>query len=504
MAERQLIQELQQSRPVLTPFRPSNDSPRRPEPFNYDTQRRPELINKAQAPTIDDINNSQTINDFNPNRNQVNRQPQRPTNIYFPSADSDSQFTSRQPLKDPFQTQNTGFNRPIPKDREREEYRGNNAVTEFAWNLFKNSNTQQNFVLSPMSIQILLSYLAWVADGQTRTELVGSNGYGHPKQIQKIVQSMLADGSGRELQIASAIFVAKDMRLNQEFLDGSVKYADVVPVDFMQPQVASRSIAKWATEKTKGGLKLAEINYSPSTKVALANAVYFKGNWLYTFHPAQPGIFYAPQGTVQAEMMNMKRKFHWGKIGNIAEWVALPYESQDSLIIILPNIDQNIDNVINSMTYRQFDEVMFGIESESKRADVNITMPKFKLESTTGLVEPLQRVRRQKVILSTTFSIHFILNQMGITTLFTPRAQMPYLSDYDSVQVSAAQQQASMEVNEAGTVLIAITNINVVALSFQPPVPNVEFNVNRPFIAVIADRSKNIPFVMAKITNPVA
>lgn len=93
---------------------------------------------------------------------------------------------------------------------------------------------------------------------------------------------------------------------------------------------------------------------------------------------------------------------------------------------------------------------------------------------------------------------------MGITTLFTPRAQLPYLSDYDSVQVSAAQQQASMEVNEAGTVLIAITNINVVALSFQPAVPNVEFNVNRPFIAVIADRSKNIPFVMAKITNPVA
>lgn len=93
---------------------------------------------------------------------------------------------------------------------------------------------------------------------------------------------------------------------------------------------------------------------------------------------------------------------------------------------------------------------------------------------------------------------------MGISTLFTSRAQLPYMSDYDDIHVDNAQQKASIEVNEAGTVLIAITNINVVALSFQPPVPNVEFNVNRPFIAVIADRSKNIPFVIAKITNPVA
>lgn len=91
---------------------------------------------------------------------------------------------------------------------------------------------------------------------------------------------------------------------------------------------------------------------------------------------------------------------------------------------------------------------------------------------------------------------------MGITTLFSPRAQLPYLSDYDAVQVSNAQQQASMEVNENGTVLITFTNLNVVALSFQPPVPNVEFTVNRPFIAIIADRNKNIPFVISKVSNP--
>lgn len=93
---------------------------------------------------------------------------------------------------------------------------------------------------------------------------------------------------------------------------------------------------------------------------------------------------------------------------------------------------------------------------------------------------------------------------MGVSTLFTPQADLSYLSDYDTVQVNNAQQQASMEVNEQGTVFVAFTNLNVVALSFQLPVPDVEFNVNRPFIAMIANTKKNIPFVMAKISNPSA
>lgn len=110
-------------------------------------------------------------------------------------------------------------------------------------------------------------------------------------------------------------------------------------------------------------------------------------------------------------------------------------------------------------------------------------MPKFKLESTSSLVEPLRK--------------------MGVQTLFSPNAQLPYLSDYDSVQVSNAEQQSSIDVNEEGTVVISYTNINVVALSFVPPVPSVEFVVDRPFLAVVGNRDRNIPYVIAKITNPI-
>lgn len=92
--------------------------------------------------------------------------------------------------------------------------------------------------------------------------------------------------------------------------------------------------------------------------------------------------------------------------------------------------------------------------------------------------------------------------KMGVKKLFTSQSELPYLSDSDSLQVSSAQQQTSIDVNEEGTVLISITNVNVVALSVQRPVPNVEFMVDRPFIAVIANQGKSIPYVIAKVSDP--
>lgn len=157
----------------------------------------------------------------------------------------------------------------------------------------------------------------------------------------------------------------KNFRLNQEFLDKSVASADVVNVDFKNTESASRTITKWAKQKTKGGLKLNEINYAPSTKIALTSAVYFKANWIFKFNPSSPGIFETPSGPVQVDMMNMKRKFRWGKMGDYAEWAAIPYESEDSLVIILPNRGQSLENVINIMNEKSLIDVLYEFDRDS-------------------------------------------------------------------------------------------------------------------------------------------
>lgn len=182
-------------------------------------------------------------------------------------------------------------------------------------------------------------------------------------------------------------------RLNQEFFDKTVATADLIKVDFKKPNEASRTILRWANQKTKGGLKLNEINHSPSTKIAMTSAIYFKGKFVYSFSEAKPGIFYTPTGAVSSQMMSMKRKFNWGRLGNFAEWVAIPYESADALVIILPNNGVSLENVMSSMNAQDLANLIQEVDSETSVASVSLTLPKFKIESTTNLISPLQRVK---------------------------------------------------------------------------------------------------------------
>jgi len=91
---------------------------------------------------------------------------------------------------------------------------------------------------------------------------------------------------------------------------------------------------------------------------------------------------------------------------------------------------------------------------------------------------------------------------MGVKNLFDPNAELPYLTNTQDIQVSNAQQQSSMDVNEEGTVLVSVTRVYAIALTVQYTLPKVNFTVDRPFIAMIANAQQNFPYVLAKITHP--
>lgn len=162
-------------------------------------------INYRQEPTQAEITESQTFTNY---RKPVPRQPYD-QGIGDPNGQT---FDPTDPNKEGIPRPDTGFDRKIPSERDSEDVRGSSAILNFGWELFKNSNSRGNFVISPLSPQILLSYLAWVADGRTRNELKGVTGYGSPRPLERTIQSMLSSGTKKELQIATAFFTSKDMR----------------------------------------------------------------------------------------------------------------------------------------------------------------------------------------------------------------------------------------------------------------------------------------------------
>lgn len=67
-------------------------------------------------------------------------------------------------------------------------------------------------MLSPLSPQLLLSHLVTVAAGTTKNEIKRAIRYDDPNKLGDLVESMLQSTSNRELKIASAFFVSKDMK----------------------------------------------------------------------------------------------------------------------------------------------------------------------------------------------------------------------------------------------------------------------------------------------------
>lgn len=106
-------------------------------------------------------------------------------------------------------------------------------------------------------------------------------------------------------------------------------------------------------------------NFSPMTKLSLASAIYYKSEWQFEFPPSELGDFHTANGVKKVEMMSHEnREFNWGELGDYAEWLAIPYKSDDSLVIILPNQNSSIDQVMRNMDERAFTTLMYEVQGE--------------------------------------------------------------------------------------------------------------------------------------------
>ena len=103
---------------------------------------------------------------------------------------------------------------------------------------------------------------------------------------------------------------------------------------------AIESINLWASKQTHGRIPVVVDRNSvdASTRIILANAIYFKGPWAVPFESVltQEEPFFAQQGTLEVKTMRARRR-NWGYVAlQSAMVVELPYASTMTMVIILP------------------------------------------------------------------------------------------------------------------------------------------------------------------------
>lgn len=368
-------------------------------------------------------------------------------------------------------------------------------VMNFALNLFQKSlpnDDSSNYILSPIMVQSLLSYLTDGASNDARQEMetvlqLNTN------DLEDISQALQHSSSAShiykyKLDAASQIFKSSRINLLTDFQSSlKTKKIPLEEMDFSNRGLAAQNINDWVAQKTRQRILsvVDENSLDPETKLFLLNAIYFNGTWMWKFNKTERSKFYLNNDNKQmsVNMMFLTEELRNGNTRPAGEpggltWVELPYDGDRlSMILFLPNERYQLNEALRTLSLQDLKTVMNDIRLDEP-GKVRLQLPEFQAESTISLVEPLKR--------------------MGLSSIFGDQHPFDKVSR-DQVKISDVKQKSFLGVNQYGTVATSVTIATVIPLSITH---TLDFKADQPFALMIMDKHKQLPLFFAKITQP--
>lgn len=360
----------------------------------------------------------------------------------------------------------------------------------------------QNAVFSPLSISVALSLAAAGSKGPTldqiRTCLKLKEGPQSHEFSSQLVNVVLIDGSpngGPQLSFVNGVWVDKSMPLKPSFGDIVKKQYNTEArlVDFLNKSNEVRlEVNKWAADETKGQIKelLPADSVDKSTRLVLANALYFKGTWQKEFDSSatKEGTFNLLNGqTVQVPMMTTKKKQFIKRVGD-CQILRLPYlQGQDkrsfSMYFLLPDKKDGLPDLEKTIDLNFFENHL----SQGREVKVgSFQLPRFKISFDLEAPE--------------------FLKKLGLVLPFSNGADFTEMVDSpvaNSLYISNVFHNSFVEVNEKGTEAAAATAATVLLRSFQMD-PVEDFIADHPFMFVIKEELTGVILFVGHILNPLS
>lgn len=199
------------------------------------------------------------------------------------------------------------------------------------------------------------------------------------------------------LSIANQIYVQLGYQINKNFEEVAVKkfLSGIGSLDFAKATESAQTINHFVEEKTKEKIKdlIKPDMLSSDTRVVLVNAIYFKGNWEYQFDKefTTEGDFYTSEtDTVPVDFMHIKKKFNYAVLDDLdATALEMKYANSNfSFVIVLPNSRTGLSALETKL--KNYD--LAKITDEMHLQEVDVTIPKFKVEYEINLNEVLKKV----------------------------------------------------------------------------------------------------------------
>jgi serpin B len=361
-----------------------------------------------------------------------------------------------------------------------------------------------NLFFSPFSLRTVLGMALAGARGETaaqigkalRASFEGETLHAALGGVVRLLDT--ARGGGCEIAVANSLWAQVGAPLEAGFLDLMTRHygGAVYLVDFRRDLEGARtSINKWVEDRTRR--KIRELvpprGVGAETRLALANAVHFKGKWRYPFSKTatRDEPFRLESGATVLASLMCEQADVWYAGGDGYHAVDLPYGGSSlSMLTLLPHRPDGLLDLEKRLSTRMLREC---VEQMTLR-EVRLFLPRFRLErGTIDMAAPLEA--------------------LGMTLPFN-QAQADFSGingrrppDDEALFFSAVFHQALVEVNEEGTEAAAATvaamEATATPASAKRRVP--VFRADHPFLFAIRHRrSGEILFVgrMADPTRP--
>ncbi|XP_040895950.1 leukocyte elastase inhibitor isoform X1 [Toxotes jaculatrix] len=358
------------------------------------------------------------------------------------------------------------------------------------------ANPTGNIFVSPLSISSALAMVYLGARGNTAAQMAQALSFSSGEGVHADFETLNADinspSASYILKIANRLYGENTANFLNEFLKATQKYyqADLKAVDFMgNPEVCRGEINSWVEEQTENKIKdlLKPGSVSTMTRLALVNAIYFKGNWMNRFDKANTKEmpFKVNQNeTKSVEMMFQVKKLPYNYIPDHGlQILELPYVGEElSMFILLPEESTDGTDPLlkleNELTQERLDE-WTNRENMDVHSEVLVHLPKFKLEEDYELNEPLAK--------------------LGMTDVFcAAKADLSGMNGKAGLFLSTVAHKAFVEVNEEGTEAAAATAGMVAFCMLREE----HFTADHPFLFFIRhNKTKSILF-LGRFSSP--
>ncbi|XP_057318331.1 uncharacterized protein LOC130663228 [Microplitis mediator] len=372
-----------------------------------------------------------------------------------------------------------------------------NGMSQFTTEFYKISsgNEANNLICSPTSAGIALSMAAYGARGNTEKQMksglhlpendaVGKGGY------QSLIDT-LNDLKSVMLRLAQKIYIADSFEIHSEFKDMTDNNfrSPIEALDFNKADKASQTINGWCAQKTNNRIReIVSADDVRGASIVLVNAIYFKGIWNVEFDEELTGSqpFHIDEKTTNDVKMMLSRDTHnYGTLPDLdAVFVELPYKKLNdidsiSMFIILPNTITGLKKAEESLDKVNLKEK----HDNPKMTLINLSLPKFKIESTLELQPTLEK--------------------LGMTDMFQDTADFTGITAAPPLKVTKVIQKAFIEIDEKGSEAAAATAVIGMARSEDSLSPEpVTVTVDRPFYYAIVHPATNTVLFQGHITDP--